>query len=112
MFLQLILCCVALPVLALTDPEIDDVVDNMSSIGEKVGQLLIVGFNGKQGDCPPTLGDIKELITQRFVGAVILYSRNIDSPQQVAHLTNELQQLTQQTPTQIPVWKMSPATAL
>jgi len=102
---------VALPVLALTDPEIDDVVDNMS-IGEKVGQLLIVGFNGKQGDCPPTLGAIKELITQRFVGAVILYSRNIDSPQQVAHLTNELQQLTQQTPTQIPVWKMSPATAL
>jgi beta-N-acetylhexosaminidase len=54
----------------------------------KVGQMLAVGFHGHE----PT-DDVRELITERKVGNIIYFSRNIDSPAQLAETTNELQTL-------------------
>ena len=82
---------------ALTDPETDMLITEMT-IEEKVGQLIMVGFDGIQvGE------EIKAHIGQRFVGGVVLFGRNIQSPQQVARLTNELQRLAGETARQIPL---------
>ena len=82
---------------ALTDPEIDTMIAEMT-IEEKVGQLIMVGFEGTQANTA-----IETHIRQRFVGGVVLFSRNIQSPQQMAKLTNELQRLARGTVRQIPL---------
>ena len=68
------------------------------TIEEKVGQLIMVGFEGTQANTA-----IETHIRQRFVGGVVLFSRNIQSPQQMAKLTNELQRLARGTLRQIPL---------
>ena len=83
---------------ALTDPEIDTMIDEMT-IEEKVGQLIMVGFDGTQAN-----EVIEAHIRERFVGGVVLFSRNIQSPKQTAELTNQLQQLAQTTTRQIPLF--------
>jgi beta-N-acetylhexosaminidase len=83
---------------ALTDPEIDTMIAEMT-IEEKVGQLIMVGFEGTQAN-----EAIETHIRERFVGGVVLFSRNIQSPQQTAELTNELQRLAEATARQIPLF--------
>ena len=83
---------------ALTDPEIDTMIAEMT-IEKKVGQLIMVGFDGTQAN-----EAIETHIRQRFVGGVVLFSRNIQSPQQTAELTNELQRLAGETARQIPLF--------
>ncbi len=78
--------------------EIDTLIDKMS-VDEKVGQLLMVGFGGKQ-----VSNVVKAHITKRFSGGIILYARNIETPEQVAGLTKELQLVTQQNPNRIPLF--------
>lgn len=94
----LIFCLTCLPARALTDAEIEATLNRMS-IDEKVGQLLIVGIGGKQ-----VSQVAKAHITKRFSGGIILFRRNIQSPQQVANLTTELQQVAVQTPNAIPLF--------
>lgn len=94
----LIFCLTCLPAHALTDAEIEGTLNRMS-IDEKVGQLLIVGIGGKQ-----VSQVAKAHITKRFAGGIILFRRNIQSPQQVANLTTELQQVAVQTPNAIPLF--------
>ncbi|KAI9049585.1 hypothetical protein LZ554_006611 [Drepanopeziza brunnea f. sp. 'monogermtubi'] len=53
----------------------------------KVGQLFIVGFHGHVAS-----EDIKTLIKEHKVGAVILFLRNIESATQLLNLTNSLQE--------------------
>ncbi|MBE3582646.1 MAG: beta-N-acetylhexosaminidase [Limnochordaceae bacterium] len=56
------------------------------SVEEKVGQLFLVGFPGQ------LMGyEAQTLVEEYHVGGVILFGRNIDSPVQVAVLTNQLQ---------------------
>ena len=93
----LLACLLSSPGFALTNAEIDALIAEMT-IEEKVGQLMIVGFAGKQAS-----KTIREHIGQRFIGGVALFNRNIQSPQQVARLTNELQRLAQGTRHQIPL---------
>ena len=69
------------------------------TIEEKVGQLIMVGFEGTQAN-----EAIETHIRERFVGGVVLFSRNIQSPQQTAELTNELQRLVEATARQIPLF--------
>ena len=69
------------------------------TIEEKVGQLIIVGFDGTQAN-----EAIEAHIRERFVGGVVLFSRNIESPQQTAELTNQLQRLAEATARQIPLF--------
>lgn len=52
------------------------------------GQRVMVGFEGLE---PPA--DLKHLLKRHAVGSVILFARNVDSPEQVAELVRELQAL-------------------
>ncbi|KAI7880044.1 glycoside hydrolase, partial [Lichtheimia hyalospora FSU 10163] len=53
-----------------------------------IGQLFMCGFHGLE----PTKGII-DLIENHNLGSVILFSRNIESPEQVARLTRSLQDI-------------------
>lgn len=66
--------------------DIDQLIDDMT-LEEKVGQLMMVGFNGYQKS-----SEIKDLIEQKNIGGVIYFDRNMSSPAQVAELSNSLQQ--------------------
>lgn len=55
-------------------------------LARKIGQLLVVGFNGKA-----ITPEIKELIHGYHVGSIILFSRNIGEPEEVLQLTSSLQ---------------------
>ena len=58
------------------------------TLEEKIGQLLIFGFDGlKPSD------EIKGLIKDYNIGGVILFSRNIKDPAQTARLCNSLQEI-------------------
>lgn len=57
------------------------------NLEQKVGQLLIIGFNGKSVPL-----EIKELIHKFHIGGIILFGRNIGTPAEVLALTTELQQ--------------------
>ena len=94
----LLIGAVSSPISALTDPEIDTMIAEMT-IEEKVGQLIMVGFEGTQAN-----EAIETHIRERFVGGVVLFSRNIQSPQQTAELTNELQRLAEAAARQIPLF--------
>ena len=83
---------------ALTDTEINTMIAEMTT-EEKVGQLIMVGFEGTQAN-----EAIEIHIRDRFVGGVVLFSRNIQSPKQTAELTNELQRLAQSTTHGIPLF--------
>ena len=53
---------------------------------QKVGQLMMIGFDGLTVDA-----DLRRMIIDYHIGGVILFARNVQSPEQVAGLTNELQ---------------------
>lgn len=69
------------------------------SIEQKVGQLIVVGFEGTRINA-----DIRSNISQHCVGGVTIFARNIQSPRQVARLTNDLQKLTKETEHRIPLF--------
>ena len=94
----LLIGLVCSPISALTDPEINTMIAEMT-IEEKVGQLIMVGFEGTQAN-----EAIETHIRERFVGGIVLFSRNIQSPRQTAELTNELQRLAGATAHQIPLF--------
>lgn len=55
---------------------------------KKIGQLFMVGFDGL------TVNDhIKRLIQHYFVGGIILFRRNVQTPEQVAALCRDLQEI-------------------
>lgn len=53
---------------------------------KKVGQLMVFGFDG----ITPS-DEIKELIREYNVGGIILFARNIGTPEEILKLTTELQ---------------------
>lgn len=55
------------------------------SLEEKIGQMLVVGFHGTK--TPP---HIKEWLNEGKIGGVILFARNIETPEQVRALTKSL----------------------
>ncbi len=56
------------------------------SLEEKVGQVMIIGFDGPSLDA-----ELRAMLTDYHIGGAILFARNIESPRQVAQLTNALQ---------------------
>lgn len=58
------------------------------SLEQKIGQLLMVGFDGLTPNA-----HIEHLLRQRQVGGVILFRRNVDQPPQIAALNRALQQI-------------------
>ena len=53
----------------------------------KTGERFMVGFDGFEAS-----RDVKRMIREYGVGHVILFARNVDSPEQVAELVRELQE--------------------
>ncbi|CEG68899.1 hypothetical protein RMATCC62417_05067 [Rhizopus microsporus] len=64
-----------------------------------IGQLLMCGFDGLE----PTEG-ILDLIRNHHLGAVILFSRNIESPKQLQRLTHQLQTVAKESGHARPLW--------
>ncbi|MCK5257743.1 MAG: glycoside hydrolase family 3 protein, partial [Deltaproteobacteria bacterium] len=60
---------------------------------EKVGQRLMIGINGKTID-----RETEELIQEIKPGSIILFSRNISSPEQVKRLITHIQNLLSSPP--------------
>lgn len=58
------------------------------TLEEKIGQLLMVGIEGKELD-----EETAEFLRKYKVGGVILFERNIESPEQLKRLTGQLQEL-------------------
>ena len=58
------------------------------TLEQKIGQIMLIGFDGTTVDV-----ELRRMLSQYHVGGVILFARNVQSPQQVAALTNELQQI-------------------
>lgn len=58
------------------------------TLEQKIGQLMLVGFDGTTVDA-----ELRQMITDYHIGGVILFARNVQSPEQVTSLTNELQRL-------------------
>ncbi len=66
---------------------------------DKIGQLFIIGIRDK------TLSsDEAEFIVQNNIGGVILFDRNIESPQQVHSLVKSIQILRHQTKNKLPLF--------
>ena len=66
-------------------PDIEALLAQMT-LEEKIGQVMVIGFDGLEADA-----GLLEMIQKYHVGGVILFARNVDSPRQVAALTNALQ---------------------
>ena len=66
-----------------------------SALRRQIGQLLIAGFRGEQIPV-----EIRSLAREFGLGGVILFSRNIVEPRQVAELAHEAARLT----TDVPAW--------
>jgi beta-N-acetylhexosaminidase len=64
-----------------------------SALRREIGQLLIAGFAG-----PQIPVELKSLAREFGLGGVILFSRNIEEPEQVAELAYEAMQLLPNTP--------------
>lgn len=58
------------------------------TLEQKIGQIMIIGFDGVAVD-----DGLRQMIRDYHIGGVILFARNVQSPQQVAELTNELQKI-------------------
>lgn len=58
------------------------------SLRERVGQLFMVGFQGKE-----IPGEVEKFISSSNIGFVILFARNIESADQIVNLTNHIHSL-------------------
>lgn len=61
---------------------------NRLTLGRKVGQMLLIGFEGKK-----ITQEIKELITSLHPGGVLLLGRNIENQEQLQNLIQSLQEI-------------------
>src|SRR5882757_536092 len=66
---------------------------------DKIGQLMVMGIQGKT-----LLQDEAEFIVLNNIGGVILFSRNIESPEQVHALCSSIQALRHKTRDKLPLF--------
>lgn len=67
------------------DEKVDQIVASMSQT-EKLGQMVMIGIQGAKVD-----DDSLYMLNQYHMGGVILFDRNMESPEQVKQLTSDLQ---------------------
>lgn len=67
------------------DEKVDKIVASMSNT-EKIGQMVMIGIQGTKVD-----DDSLYMLNQYHMGGVILFDRNMESPEQVKQLTSDLQ---------------------
>ncbi|MEP7137923.1 MAG: beta-N-acetylhexosaminidase [Chloroflexota bacterium] len=58
------------------------------TLEQKIGQVMVIGFDGMAVDA-----ELRRMISEYHIGGVILFARNVQAPQQIAALTNELQKI-------------------
>jgi beta-N-acetylhexosaminidase len=66
---------------------------------DKIGQLLIIGIRGKT-----LTQDEAEFIVKNNIGGVVLFARNIESPEQVHQLCTQLQAVRHKTRDKLPLF--------
>ncbi|WP_049923515.1 beta-N-acetylhexosaminidase [Halopiger djelfimassiliensis] len=71
-------------------------------LATKVGQLFVVGFDGTE----PT-DELRRLIVDYRCGNVIYFSRNVETPAQVATLTEQLQEIALESGPGLPLFVMA-----
>jgi beta-N-acetylhexosaminidase len=69
------------------EDDVEKIVNSLSK-EQMAGQLLMVGFDGKEPDYY-----VSRMINLRYVGGVVLFGRNIETKQQVTKLNNQLQKM-------------------
>ncbi|KNY30036.1 beta-N-acetylhexosaminidase [Pseudobacteroides cellulosolvens] len=71
-------------------PRSDEIMEklNKMTLEEKIGQLVMVGVEGKTLD-----SNIKELVVKHYVGGVILFKKNIKSATQAAAFINSIKEV-------------------
>lgn len=67
------------------DEKVDKIIESMSQT-EKLGQMVMIGIQGTKVD-----DDSLYMLNQYHMGGVILFDRNMESPEQVKQLTSDLQ---------------------
>ena len=67
------------------DEKVDQIIASMSQT-EKLGQMVMIGIQGTKVD-----DDSLYMLNQYHMGGVILFDRNMESPEQVKQLTSDLQ---------------------
>ncbi|MCO5112650.1 MAG: beta-N-acetylhexosaminidase [Bdellovibrionaceae bacterium] len=63
-----------------------------------LGQMFMIGISGHT-----LTSEEKDFIIQNDIGGVILFSRNVSTPEQILKLTTEIQELSQHTESQLPL---------
>ncbi len=69
-------------------PQTSSTPEKSMTLEQKIGQVMIIGFDGTTVN-----PELRRLISDYHIGGVILFARNVESPTQVAALTNELQKI-------------------
>ena len=69
----------------------DKIIADMT-LKEKLGQLMMVGFDGQE-----LTPELEEMINKYKVGGIIYFARNIESPEQVSRLSKEIQRVSLET---------------
>ncbi|MGE5615115.1 MAG: beta-N-acetylhexosaminidase [Bacillota bacterium] len=67
------------------DADLTGAAINNMSLEEKIGQMFIIGFDGSEPDVK-----LKEMICEKHVGGVVLFRRNVVSPEQLLGLLNSI----------------------
>ncbi len=75
-----------LPIAPVKDPIEEQI--KLMSLDEKLGQMIIAGLEGYVVD-----DDARQMIESYHVGGFILYSRNVESQEQLLDLTNSLKSI-------------------
>lgn len=71
----------------IEENKINDIINTLS-LKEKLGQMIIVGFNGYEVDL-----DFRDLLENHKVGGVILFKRNIKNAEQLLNLNNSIKSI-------------------
>jgi beta-N-acetylhexosaminidase len=69
----------------------------VASVRELIGQHLLIGISGKS-----LTESEKKFIVENNIGGVVLFDRNIETPEQIRSLTHELQSLRFKTKDRLP----------
>nr|WP_245252242.1 beta-N-acetylhexosaminidase [Paenibacillus sediminis] len=68
------------------------------NLRQKIGQMLLCGFEGTE-----VTNELKRFIEEQQIGGVIYFARNVESAQQVARLTEQLQDIAVRSGN-VPLW--------
>ncbi|HER2209533.1 TPA: hypothetical protein VJT00_001887, partial [Streptococcus pyogenes] len=68
------------------------------TLREKIGQMLLCGFQGTEA-----VGEVDAFLRKYPIGGVIYFARNVETPEQVERLSSELQRIAVDSGN-VPLW--------